>query len=398
MFVARLALHLLSLAAFCALAGCVDPGAGRPPRPVVAAPPPKIAILLPLTGQNAALGRDMLKAAQLALADSGLQLDVRDTGGTPAGAAQAAAASLTDQDAAIVGPLTAGETDAAAGAAGGIPILAFTSDRQMARPGVWPLGVTPDQQVARLVQALHDQSKTRIAAVLPDNAFGNALAAGLTHAVADQGGPDPVIHRYQDGRLPALDHELKDAADYDNRRSAAELGTLPPATEDGQPATPPPFNPATLGPAPFDALLLGAQGGVLQGALNLLPAYGIRLPGTRVIGPATWAREASAQRALTGAWYAAPDPGQRGDFERAFAARYGTPPPPISDVAYDAARLVRGLFLDPAMLRRPSRFAGVDGLIALSPDGQVQRSLAVFEFGPSGPTIVSPAAFPTPGS
>lgn len=401
-----MALHLLSLVGLAAigLAGCVPP----PTTPVlVAAAPQRVALLLPLTGQNAALGRDMLRAAQLALGDSGLQMDVRDTGSTPAGAAQAATQSLADHDAAIIGPLTAGETDAAAVAAGGIPILAFTSDRQRARPGVWALGVTPEQQVARLVQALRAQGKTRVVGVLPDNAFGNALAAGLTLAIAEQGGPDPVIRRYQDGRLPPLDAALKDVSDYSSRRSLAELSTLdtsPVVTDPAPDATPAalpkpiPFNPSALSPAPFDGLLLGAQAGVLQGALRLLPTYGIRPPDVRVIGPATWARDTTARPNLTGAWFAAPDPDGRSDFERAFSARFGAPPPPQADVAYDAARLVRGLVADPALLTRPLRFAGVDGLLALTPDGQVRRSLAVFELQAGGPVIVAPAAFPAPGS
>ena len=54
----------------------------------------------------------------------------------------------------IVGPLTNVETAAAAAVANGVPILAFTSDRQQGRPGVWPLGITPQQQVRRLVRAV----------------------------------------------------------------------------------------------------------------------------------------------------------------------------------------------------------------------------------------------------
>ncbi len=46
----------------------------------------QVAVLLPLTGANAALGRDLRQAVQLALGPDGPQPDFRDTGGTPAGA------------------------------------------------------------------------------------------------------------------------------------------------------------------------------------------------------------------------------------------------------------------------------------------------------------------------
>ncbi|MEJ0048589.1 MAG: hypothetical protein WDN04_22630 [Rhodospirillales bacterium] len=52
--------------------------------PPVPAGPPRVALLLPLTGPKADLAQSMLKAAQLALAAPGSPvLDVQDTGGDP---------------------------------------------------------------------------------------------------------------------------------------------------------------------------------------------------------------------------------------------------------------------------------------------------------------------------
>ena len=103
------------LAAATALAGCVsgpDPSFVPLRSPVVQLPPVvtrrKVAVLLPLTGPNAALGQDLLRAVQLALGPSGPQPDVQDTGGTPTGATAAAQAAIAAGDAVIVGPLTAG--------------------------------------------------------------------------------------------------------------------------------------------------------------------------------------------------------------------------------------------------------------------------------------------------
>ena len=44
-----------------------------------------------------------------------------------------------------------------------------------------------------------------------------------------------------------------------------------------------------------------------------------------------------------------------------------------------------------AALCRPEGFAGVDGVLALQPDGQVRRGLALFELGRGGPTMIEPA-------
>jgi branched-chain amino acid transport system substrate-binding protein len=398
--VTRRAYPLLWLAALGGLAGCVPPPASAPTMPMGTAADRHLAILLPLTGPNAGLGRDMLKAAQLALGTDGPQLDVRDTAGTPGGAAEAARAAVTAHDTIIIGPLTASETAAAAGAAQGTPVLAFTSDRQQARPGVWTLGITPEQQVERLMHALKDHGKTRLTAVLPDNAFGNALANGLsmTNGVL----PLPAdIHRYVTGRPASLTEALRDATGYADRRGSIEA-RVKAARELGDETGEEQAKAISAEPIPppnFDSLLLAEGGPLLQTtAAALGPTYDIRPSEVQIVGPATWAREAASLRGLDGAWYAAPDPVAREDFVRAYTARYGASPPAYADLAYDAARLARNAVLDPSILLRPQGFAGVDGPFALLPDGHLRRGLAVFAIAPGGPRIVDPAPANAAGS
>ena len=385
------------LLASAVLAGCVQapgpaagPGASATGFPGATPSQRKIAVLLPLTGPNAALGRDLLRAVQLALGTEGPQPDVQDTGSTPTGATTATQAAVSHGDVVIVGPLTAPETAAAAAVAGAIPILAFTSDQNQGRPGVWALGITPQQQVARLVQALSQAGKANIAAVLPDNAFGNALADGLTRSTAAVGDATPNIKRYPTGRSSALDAALRDVSDFENRTALANppgLDATDPATG-AAPAPPAPAGP--LPPAPFDALLLAEGGSALQTAASGLTKYQIGAPAVQVIGPGTWARDAANLGGLAGAWYAAPDPATRGAFEQVYTATYGTPPPSFASIAYDAAELARVAAGNPAALMQSGGFRGADGPIALRPNGQVVRGLAVFAVGREGPRVVQP--------
>lgn len=384
------------LLAATALAGCVQPpGGGSATRANLSAaafPAPgtstrKIAVLLPLSGQNAALGRDLLRAVQLALGPDGPQPDVQDTGGTPTGATLATRAAVAAGDVVIVGPLTAQETAATAAAAGTIPVLAFTSDRQQGRPGVWALGITPQQQVGRLVQALSRAGKVRVAAVLPDNGFGSALADGLNRSASQDGDPVPVVRRYPTGRPAALDSALRDISDVADRTNAAQqpdpaaaLLNSPTAQTFSRDANPP----------PFDALLLAESGPSLQPLSAALPKYGLVPPGVQIVGPATWARDAANLGGFAGAWYAAPDPATRGAFEQIYTARYDSPPPSFASIAYDAAQLARVAASDPSALTQSGGFRGADGPIALRPDGQVARGLAVFAIGPAGTRIVEP--------
>jgi ABC-type branched-subunit amino acid transport system substrate-binding protein len=403
------------LAAGLPVAGCVTsapPIYPQPPtiltQPAAAPNPPAgppvhpIGVLLPMTGSNAELAGTLLNAVRLALDVPGAPpLDVRDTTGTPAGAATAAQQAVAAGDQMIIGPLTSPETAAAAPAAmhAGVPMLAFTSDPAQAQPGVWVLGITPLQQVRRLVAAAEAQSRSRFAAILPRNPFGDALAEALTEVLSDSSGLPPDIRRYT-GDFADLTAQLKDLSQYDQRRGALPPGQVPDAPRAAAPAD-------AVPPAPFDALLVANAGSGLTGLASLLQYDDVGLPGVRVLGPGLWATLPPDQLApMAGAWFAAPDPAARQPFVQAYAAKYGGPPPPLDDLAFDAASIARVLAAAPggisaAALTQPTGFSGADGVLGLLPDGHARRGLAVFEVNPGGGTHIAdpaPTSLPAPGT
>jgi branched-chain amino acid transport system substrate-binding protein len=397
---------LAFLAATTGLAACVaDPNAagynqpmglnmapgGSGLAPGTEAPGRRVAILVPLTGPNAEVGQALLRAAQLSLDQpGGLPLDARDTRGTPAGAAEAARTAMAAGAGIILGPLTAGETGAVAplARAAGVPVLAFTSDVSQAQPGVWTLGITPGQQVRRLVLAVRGEGKTRLGAVVPQNAFGDALSAGMVSSATEAGLPPPQVLRYGNG-FTGLNASLKEVSNY-----AARHGGREPQGRPADDAAPPPAPGSDAGP-PVDALLLGAAGSQLGQAAPLLAFYDIGPAQVRILGPATWAREATTLGALAGAWYAAPDPSARVPFEQTYASKYGAPPRDLASIAYDAAGVARASLdrvgYSAPLLLRPQGYVGADGPFRLLPDGQVQRSLAIFEIDRGSSHIVQPA-------
>ena len=358
-----------------------------------------LAILVPLTGSTAEIGQSLLKGAQLSLAQAGSPpLDQYDTGGTADGAAKAARAALEAGAGVILGPLTAGETAAAApiARAAGVPMLAFTSDVAQAQSGVWTLGVTPGQQMRRLILAVQAENKTRVVAVLPQNPFGDALAAGVVGAAKAAGMPEPRVVRMP-GTFAALNATLKDVSGFATRRGASEAAqraargsTDADVKQKAEDAAKEP-----VAGAPFDALVLAASGDLLGQVVPLLGFYDIGPGQVRVLGPALWVRDAPRQPGLAGAWYAAPDPSARVGFEQQYAAKYGAPPREFSSLAYDAAGIARAVAGSDGFsvggLTQAEGFGGADGLIALSADGQVRRGLAIFEIDKSGAHVVQPA-------
>ncbi len=385
------------------LAGCN--GASGGPEAVTAPPAPgmaeaasgRVAALLPLSGPEASLGRSMLSAIQLALSGSTLTLDVDDTGGTPAGAARAAGQAVAAHDALILGPLTSGETRAAApvAAASGVPVLAFTSDVTAARPGVWVLGLTPEQQVDRLVAAAHAEGRKSFAALLPENALGDVMAASYTKALAAEGAA-PTIARH-DASFASINDGLKALSAYASRAGDrdAEIRTDRASTDPAVRAEADQLAAEPVPPPPYDTLLLADTATQLQEVIDLLEPYDAKA-GVRILGPALWGAFVRKLGPLAGAWYAAPDPAARAGFVQEFAAKNGTAPRGLDDTAFDAAALAAALArtggITPDALTRADGFAGVDGVFLLLPDGHVRRALAVFQIDSGGGShIVSPA-------
>jgi len=385
------------------------PSAAMPIPSTVAPPGRTVALLAPLSGPNAERGRALAAAAQLALSPPGSPpLDLRDTGGTAQGAAAAAQAALAAGAGIIIGPLTAAETAAVAplARAARVSVLAFTNDPGQAQPGVWTLGIMPAQQLRRLVAAAAAQGKTRFAAVLPDSDFGRAMAAALTEATTAASLPPPDI-RFHTGATASINATVREIADYASRRGPvdAQMRTARStrtaegrrrADEIARTAIPPP---------PVDALLLADTGEALGTIASLLPYYDLDPPAVRVLGPALWGAAATRSDAdLRGAWFAAPDPAFRAGFDAQYQAQFGTPAPGLADFAYDAASIARVLAAEggysAAALTRAEGFAGVNGVLALQPDGTVRRGLALFEIRRGRAELIEPApdAFGTPGT
>lgn len=360
------------------LAGCATPQPTTPPPPpqppVQPAPvpppivaPPRLGLLLPLTGTAAALGADLLDAAQMALFDAGsddLVVLPRDTGETPEAALAAVRAALADGARLIVGPLFSGATTAVRGiaAANNVPVLALTNDAAAAGTGAWVLGFRPEEQVERVVDYAQGRGLMRLAALVADDAYGQR-AAGAFRAAA---GADAVVVTY-----PVADGS-------DPSEAIGRLLSLTAGAPDG---------------------LLLADGGLrLQSVMEILRFRGLDPTRVRLLGTARWLDDPdlAGSPLLAGAWVAAVEPAATAAFARRFADLYGRTPSPLAGLAYDATALGAALLnapgpVDPATLTTESGFAGRLGIFRLLPNGLAEHGLAVLELGDGAPFVLDPA-------
>jgi branched-chain amino acid transport system substrate-binding protein len=375
------------------------PGAG----PAIGKTSGSVAMLVPLTGPLAPYGEALANAAKLVFpAGSSPGLDVRDTGGTPQGAAAAAQAAIAAGDGIILGPLTSPEAHAVApiAASAGVNVLSFTNDTTVGAPGIWPLGISPRQQVDRVMEVAADKGRTQVAALLPDSDFGRRLASEISSESSRLSEPSPQIVFF-DQSFNSVNMAVRDISDFASRgqeieneiRQARNLDTAAGREQARE------LEHQQIPPPPFNTLFIGAtRADTLAELATFLPYYDVNQPQVQFLGPALWAPLApqmAHQPVLTGAMYAAPDPAAAASFNAKYQATYGAAPPAIADLGFDAAAIAKvaasqGGYTS-SVLTAPAGFTGTDGTLVLEPTGQVQRGLAVFQVAPGAPATVAPA-------
>ncbi|MBI2978797.1 MAG: penicillin-binding protein activator [Rhodospirillales bacterium] len=375
-------------------------------------PPPlskdivRVALLLPLSGANADLGKAMLDAAQMAVfdfADSRFELLSHDTRGTAAGAAAAASVAIGDGASVILGPLLAASVRAVApvARAANVPVVAFSSDRSVAGNGVYTLGFLPSAEIRRIVSFARAQGIIRFAALAPENAYGETVVGAFEDAVAANGGTVTRIQFYDPG-AEDFTEPVRALANYSTRRQALldQRRALEGRDDEvSKHALKRLERLQTIGELPFDALLVADGGKRLQTIAALLPFFDIDPSKVRMLGTGQWdERGIGAEPALIGGWFAAPPPSARSDFETAFRALYGKNPPRLATLAYDAtalaavlARSDKGPDFSATAITSSSGFWGRDGIFRFLPQGTAERGLAVMRVTRHGAEIISRA-------
>ena len=379
--------------------GAVFPAPSAAPVPGVFTGHKTIAVLLPLSGQTAGLGQSMLDAAMLATYEMGVDdvvLRPYDTAGSPEMAQQAAQQALSEGAQLLLGPLFAAEAREVGRLIGGsgINAVAFSNDRSVAGGGVNIMGFLPEAQVMRVVAFARSRQIERFAVLAPRNEYGDAIINGLHTALATYGGTITDVQFYDPG-TEDFNPAVRALAKYDGRRRA-QIAQLQGKNDPASKAELRKLQDQIASEMGFDAVLVAESGVRLRALAPLLPYYDIDPAKIKVLGTALWDEPGLGNEpALVGAWFAAPPPAPRQDFEKLFEQTFKRRPPRLAALAYDAAALAavigRGGGISAETITQPSGYAGVDGIFRFRPDGLVERGLAVLEVLPRGVKVVDPA-------
>ena len=332
----------------------------------------KVALILPLSaaGNAGIAGQAMRNAAEMALAEfkaPNIQLLVKDDGGSGDGARLAAQQALDEGAEIILGPLFAQSVSIVGQIARtrNIPVIAFSTDANVASRGVYLLSFLPESDVARIVQYAASTGKRSYAALIPDNPYGTVVEAAFKQDVARRG-----------GQVAALEHYPHDKA-----------GMVAPVRNVAQAAV------------RADALFIPDGGDALPDVAQALVANGVNTKKIQLLGTGLWDDpRVFSTPALDGGWFAAPDGAGYRNFASRYEARFKQQPVRTATLAYDAVALIAALVktqgpqrFSPEVLTNPSGFTGIDGLFRFRADGTNERGLAVLRVTPSGPQVISPA-------
>lgn len=339
-----------------------------PPVPDVQAPAPqslqaKVSILLPLSGKGSDTGQAMLNAAQLAMFDlnatSLFELLPEDTG---RGAGLAANDAIANGAQIIIGPVFSADTKTVSPIAlqSGVNVVSFSTDTTAAVGNTYLMGFMPQTQVERVLSYGSSSGLKRIALIAPRDVYGDSVASSFYTTMQRYALDNAGIIRYTSGQLP----------------SASDLATLK---------------------SGFNAVLIASNGIEANKISNLLTAQGFPTSSVKRLGTGLWDQADVAKLSgLQGAWYAASSPRLRTRFEHRYFETYGTQPPRLASLAYDATALAvvlakSGQGFGRTTLTNPNGFSGIDGIFRFTTDGIAERGLAVLEVRNGAAVVIQDA-------
>ncbi len=314
----------------------------------------RIALLVPMSGTNGAVGQSIANATTMAVLDTNADNLRITTYDTATNARDAARRAIADGNKLILGPLMGGNVSAILAEArpAGIPLVSFSNDTGAASPDAFIMGHIPEQSITTSVQFARSRGARDFAVLSPGGEYGRRAEAALQGAVQDFGGRVVGVERYARGNTSIV--------------SAAQRLS----TKGG-----------------FDTVLVAEGPRLAVQAAGQLNPNGSNQ--TRLIGTELWSGERSVTRAasLRGAIFSAVSDNRYRRYADSYEARFGSQPYRISTLGYDAVLLVLKISRDWRVgrdfpiseLRDQGGFLGVDGPFRFQRNGVVQRAMEVRE-------------------
>lgn len=362
------------------LGGCsiIPKGAAEAPPPVVVEPVAtttsnlpdeegfhRVAMLVPLSGENERAGMSIANAATTALIETNAQNIRVTTYDTAQGAAAATREALADGNRLILGPLMGGNIDNVAAIAGArnVPVISFSNDATQGQRGVFLMGTQPGQSIENTIRYAASRGLRRVAGLVPTGTYGDRAAEGLVSAARTYGVTFAGMERYDRGNT-----SIRSAAMRLRERGG------------------------------YDAVLIADGGRLATIAAPVLKPTGSNV---QILGTELWSGDDAIYdtRALRGAWFSAVTDERWAQFADSYTRRFGTRPFRIATLGFDAVLITLNIandwevgedFPTPRLYGRGG-FLGTDGIIRFRSNGIGERAFELREVRSSTTGVIEPA-------
>lgn len=367
----------------------------------------RVGMLLPLTGSAATVGKGLKNAALLALDDvqnPNLVLQFYDTQSSQSGARIAIENAVSQQSDLIVGPLMSTEVQASSGRAvsDNIPMIAFSTSKDVLQPGVYTLGLLIDEQVERIMNYAAAEGRSHFALLIPDNNLGISVARAAVRT-AQKNGTKVVRIAFYPPNTSNFSEILKKLTDYSTRhaemqrqkailKAQANAGNAKAKRELALIKTT-----DSSDEVDFDAVLIPESGAKLKSAISMFGYYDIYAPKVKFLGTSIWENtRLNKESLIVNSWYPRLSRYQSNYFADKYYKFYGERPRSLYSFAYDAVALASALSKYQgdnmnAAITSPEGFMGINGAFRFFEDGSNQHSLDIMEIKPQGDVEVDAA-------
>jgi ABC-type branched-subunit amino acid transport system substrate-binding protein len=338
--------------------------------------PVPVALLVPAGGDNEAddaMAQSLENAARLAMGElQGVTIDLRvyNTAGSATQAGTVAREAVNDGAKIILGPVYAANAASAGAAAGGVNVLAFSNNPEVAGGNVFVLGNTFQNTANRLVRYAAASDKGNILIVNGENSAERSGAQAIARAISATPGAE---------QAGALSFEVSQTGVIDAVRDISD----------------------TAKSSGADAIFLtSGTDGAIPFLAQLLPENGLPPSEIQYVGLQRWDIPTSARTlpGLQDGWFAMPNPNLQEQFQSRYMAAYGNQPHAIAGLAYDGIAAIGALVragqadaLTGAALTQAQGFVGVNGVFRLRGDGTAERGLAIAQVQDKEIVVIDPA-------
>lgn len=368
-----------------------------------------MAVLLPLTGDNMAVGKTIRTSVEMAVlknAPKTLTVSFYDTNKN---LTETINNVLATNPEIIVGPVFSNDAKTLRDAKPeNLPVLSFTSDADALGNGLMTMNLMPTNGVETIVREMKSDDVKQFIILAPDTTSGRLMAGTAKNAANiyelplagifyyDSGNPDSIktaaanasMHNARTAAHTRARQVLSDVL-TNERLTIVEKSNLTTQLEKLERVD-------TIGRIPYDAILFLGNGDDTKSLASYLRYFDVPARDARFYGTTMWdGSDITSDITMSGAKFATM-PDINSEFSVQYEQISGNAPNRLATIGYDATNMAIGMMYSDkttaAYLLDPSGYMGTDGLFRIQPTGASERALRIVELdGTGAPRETKPA-------